>query len=69
LAVLFDMGGCSERYYFSFVRFDKAQSKSGGWRVPEVVSHGLALAADFLVVGPDGRYSDIRLKREYLCLF
>jgi uncharacterized membrane protein YsdA (DUF1294 family) len=26
---------------------DKAQSKNGGWRVPEVVLHGLALAGGF----------------------
>ena len=28
--------------------YDKAQAKSDGWRVPEVVLHGLALAGGFL---------------------
>ena len=32
---------------FLLYGFDKAQSKNGGWRVPEVVSHGLALAGGF----------------------
>jgi uncharacterized membrane protein YsdA (DUF1294 family) len=33
---------------FLFYGFDKAQSKTGGVRVPEVVLHGLALAGGFL---------------------
>jgi uncharacterized membrane protein YsdA (DUF1294 family) len=32
---------------FLLYGFDKAQSKKGGWRVPEVVLHGLALAGGF----------------------
>jgi uncharacterized membrane protein YsdA (DUF1294 family) len=32
---------------FLLYGFDKAQSKNGGWRVPEVVLHGLALAGGF----------------------
>jgi uncharacterized membrane protein YsdA (DUF1294 family) len=28
--------------------YDKAQAQSGGWRIPEVVLHGLALAGGFL---------------------
>ena len=33
---------------FLLYGFDKAQSKNGGWRVPEVVLHGFALAGGFL---------------------
>ena len=32
---------------FLLYGFDKAQSKKGGWRVPEVVLNGLALAGGF----------------------
>ena len=32
---------------FLLYGFDKAQSKNGGWHVPEVVLHGLALAGGF----------------------
>ena len=32
---------------FILYEFDKAQSKKGGWRVPEVVLHGLALSGGF----------------------
>jgi uncharacterized membrane protein YsdA (DUF1294 family) len=32
---------------FLLYGYDKAQSKKGGWRVPEVVLHGLALAGGF----------------------
>jgi uncharacterized membrane protein YsdA (DUF1294 family) len=32
---------------FLLYGFDKAQSKRGGWRVPEVVLHGLALSGGF----------------------
>jgi uncharacterized membrane protein YsdA (DUF1294 family) len=32
---------------FLLYGFDKARSKAGGWRVPEVVLHGLALAGGF----------------------
>jgi uncharacterized membrane protein YsdA (DUF1294 family) len=32
---------------FLLYGFDKAQSKKGGWRVPEVVLHGLVLAGGF----------------------
>ncbi len=32
---------------FLLYGFDKAQSKMGGWRVPEVVLHGLALSGGF----------------------
>jgi uncharacterized membrane protein YsdA (DUF1294 family) len=32
---------------FLLYGFDKAQSKKGGWRVPEIVLHGLALAGGF----------------------
>jgi uncharacterized membrane protein YsdA (DUF1294 family) len=32
---------------FLLYGFDKTQSKNGGWRVPEVVLHGLALAGGF----------------------
>ena len=32
---------------FLLYGFDKAQSKNGGWRVPEVVLHGLVLAGGF----------------------
>ena len=32
---------------FLLYGLDKAQSKNGGWRVPEVVLHGLALAGGF----------------------
>jgi uncharacterized membrane protein YsdA (DUF1294 family) len=32
---------------FILYGFDKAQSKNGGWRVPEVVLHGLALVGGF----------------------
>jgi uncharacterized membrane protein YsdA (DUF1294 family) len=32
---------------FLLYGFDKAQSKTGGWRVPEVVLHGLALSGGF----------------------
>jgi len=28
--------------------YDKAQAQSGGWRIPEIVLHGLALAGGFL---------------------
>lgn len=28
--------------------YDKAQAQSGGWRIPEAVLHGLALAGGFL---------------------
>jgi len=42
-----DMVGGSERYYFSLYGYDKAQSKNGGWRVPELVLHVLALAGGF----------------------
>ncbi len=33
---------------FILYGFDKAQSKKGGWRVPEVVLHGLALSGGFI---------------------
>jgi len=33
---------------FLLYGFDKAQSRKGDWRVPEVVLHGLALAGGFL---------------------
>ena len=33
---------------FLLYGFDKAQSKMGGWRVPEIVLHGLALSGGFL---------------------
>ena len=33
---------------FFLYGFDKARSKNGGWRVPEVVLHGFALAGGFL---------------------
>jgi len=32
---------------FGMYGYDKTQSKLGGWRVPEVVLHGLALAGGF----------------------
>jgi len=32
---------------FLLYGFDKAQYKMGGWRVPEVVLHGLALSGGF----------------------
>ena len=32
---------------FLLYGFDKAQSKKGGWRVPEVFLHGLALIGGF----------------------
>jgi uncharacterized membrane protein YsdA (DUF1294 family) len=32
---------------FVLYGFDKTQSKNGGWRVPEVVLHGLALLGGF----------------------
>ncbi len=32
---------------FVLYGFDKARSKSGGWRVPEAVLHGLALLGGF----------------------
>jgi len=32
---------------FLLYGFDKAQSKNGAWRVPEVVFHGLALSGGF----------------------
>ena len=32
---------------FLLYGFDKAQSKKGGWRVPEIVLHGLALSGGF----------------------
>jgi uncharacterized membrane protein YsdA (DUF1294 family) len=32
---------------FLLYGFDKARSKAGGWRVPEAVLHGLALAGGF----------------------
>jgi uncharacterized membrane protein YsdA (DUF1294 family) len=32
---------------FLLYGFDKAQSKNGGWRVPEVVLHGFALVGGF----------------------
>jgi uncharacterized membrane protein YsdA (DUF1294 family) len=32
---------------FILYGFDKAQSKRGGWRVPEAVLHGLALVGGF----------------------
>jgi uncharacterized membrane protein YsdA (DUF1294 family) len=32
---------------FLLYGFDKAQSKKGGWRVPEIVLHGLALTGGF----------------------
>ena len=32
---------------FLLYGFDKAQSKTGDWRVPEVVLHGLALSGGF----------------------
>jgi len=32
---------------FLLYGFDKAQSKNGSWRVPEVVLHGLALVGGF----------------------
>ena len=32
---------------FLLYGFDKARSKTGGWRVPEVVLHGLALSGGF----------------------
>ncbi|MDD5038440.1 MAG: DUF1294 domain-containing protein [Dehalococcoidales bacterium] len=32
---------------FLLYGFDKAQSKTGGWRVPEVVLHVLALSGGF----------------------
>ena len=32
---------------FLLYGFDKARSKNGGWRVPEIVLHGLALAGGF----------------------
>ncbi len=32
---------------FVLYGFDKAQSKTGGWRVPEIVLHGLALSGGF----------------------
>ncbi len=34
-------------FTFLLYGFDKAQSKNGGWRVPEIVLHGLALAGGF----------------------
>jgi len=33
---------------FFMYGFDKAQAKNGGWRVPEIVLHLLALAGGFL---------------------
>jgi uncharacterized membrane protein YsdA (DUF1294 family) len=33
---------------FFFYGFDKAQSKTDGWRVPEVILHGLALTGGFI---------------------
>jgi uncharacterized membrane protein YsdA (DUF1294 family) len=33
---------------FFLYGFDKAHSKTDGWRVPEVVLHGLALAGGFI---------------------
>jgi uncharacterized membrane protein YsdA (DUF1294 family) len=32
---------------FILYGFDKARSKNGGWRVPEIVLHGWALAGGF----------------------
>jgi uncharacterized membrane protein YsdA (DUF1294 family) len=32
---------------FLLYGFDKSQSKIGGWRVPEVILHGLALSGGF----------------------
>lgn len=32
---------------FLLYGFDKARSKNGGWRVPEIVLHGLALVGGF----------------------
>ena len=32
---------------FLLYGYDKAQSKKGGWRVPEIVLHGLALTGGF----------------------
>jgi uncharacterized membrane protein YsdA (DUF1294 family) len=33
---------------FGMYGYDKTQAKLGGWRVPEIVLHGLALAGGFL---------------------
>jgi uncharacterized membrane protein YsdA (DUF1294 family) len=33
---------------FLFYGFDKAQAKRSGWRVPEIVLHGMALAGGFI---------------------
>lgn len=33
---------------FLFYSFDKAQSKRGGWRVPEIVLHGMSLLGGFI---------------------
>ena len=33
---------------FLFYGFDKAQSRRGGWRVPELVLHGMSLLGGFL---------------------
>jgi uncharacterized membrane protein YsdA (DUF1294 family) len=46
---------------FLLYGFDKAQSKTEGWRIPEVYLHGLALAG--------GRYSTTRLERDFLSWF
>jgi len=32
---------------FLLYGYDKAQSRNGGWRVPEIVFHGLSLAGGF----------------------
>jgi uncharacterized membrane protein YsdA (DUF1294 family) len=32
---------------FLLYGFDKSRAKNGGWRVPEIVLHGLALAGGF----------------------
>ena len=40
--------GLASAITFLLYGFDKAQSKNGGWRVPEVILHGLALAGGFL---------------------
>lgn len=32
----------------AFFAYDKAQAQSGGWRVPELVLHGLTLVGGFL---------------------
>jgi uncharacterized membrane protein YsdA (DUF1294 family) len=53
---------------FLLYGFDKARSKNGGWRVPEVVLHGLALLGGFPGGWAGRSVFRHKTKKDFLCL-